>query len=148
MILGSLKNTARIEEMHPLFKPFFDYIKANDLLNAELGKIEVVGDDLFINNVCLDGKTVEAAALEAHENYIDIHVLLEGAEQISWKALEDMQDVSIPYNADKDVVFFSDKPDECVALQPGQFIVVFPEDVHGPNIGSGKIRKLIAKVRV
>ena len=32
--------------------------------------------------------------------------------------------------------------------EPGQFVIVYPEDPHAPVIGSGKIRKLIAKVKL
>ena len=33
-----------------------------------------------------------------------------------------------------------------VDLLPGQFAIVYPEDPHAPAVGTGKIRKLIAKV--
>ena len=51
MIVSNLQNSARVESLHPLFKQLFDYVKANDLLNAPLGRIELDGDNLFINNV-------------------------------------------------------------------------------------------------
>lgn len=50
MILSDLNHTERLEKEHPLFKQLFDYIRANDLLNAPLGRIELDGDRLFINN--------------------------------------------------------------------------------------------------
>ena len=31
-------------------------------------------------------------------------------------------------------------------MMPNDFLIVFPEDAHAPIIGSGKIRKVIAKV--
>lgn len=147
MIVGSLKNTERIEQAHPLLKKAFDYIKANDLLAADLGTIHLE-DDLFINNVELQGKEAEDSALEAHKVWSDIHVVLEGEESIGWKALEDAQDISVPYNEDKDVMFFSDAADSYANLKPGQFAVVFPEDVHAPNISTGVIRKLVVKLKV
>ena len=36
MIVSNLQNSARVESLHPLFKQLFDYVKANDLLNAPL----------------------------------------------------------------------------------------------------------------
>jgi beta-galactosidase beta subunit len=33
-------------------------------------------------------------------------------------------------------------------LHPGQFGIYFPDDVHAPMIGEGRIRKLIMKVKV
>lgn len=147
MILGSLQNTERIEKMHPGFKTFFDYVKANDLLNTEMGTIELDGDELFVINTEIDGKKPEDARLEAHQVYIDIQLLLDGNEAIGWKALEDAEQVSVPYDEDKDLVFYADEADEIINLQPGQFMIFFPEDVHAPGIANGKIRKIIAKIK-
>ena len=49
MIVSNLQNSQRIEGLHPLFKSLFDYVKTHDLLHADLGRIEVDGDHLFIN---------------------------------------------------------------------------------------------------
>ena len=148
MILGSLKNTARIEEMHPLFKTFFDYVKSHNLLEKELGKIVLEGDDLFVLNAEMQGKMPADAALEAHCNYIDIQLLLEGSEAIGWLPLEDGEEVSKPYDDEKDLIFYSGEADEIINMQPGQFMVFFPEDLHAPGIGDGYIRKAIAKVKI
>ena len=50
MIVSNLQNSGRIESLHPQFKPLFDYVKTHDLLHAELGRIDIDGDDLFILN--------------------------------------------------------------------------------------------------
>lgn len=147
MIVGSLKNTARIEQMHPRFKAFFDFVKNNDWQNLELGKIELDGDNLFVNNVVLDPKTKEEAKLEGHKEYIDIQLLLKGDEQLGWKPLEDAEKISQPYDEGKDLIFFDEQCDDYVSLKPGQFAVFFPEDLHAPGISDGKIYKFIAKVK-
>ena len=51
MILSHVSDSARYEALHPLFKKVFDYVKANDLLQAPAGRIVLDGDALFIN-VC------------------------------------------------------------------------------------------------
>ena len=45
MIVSNLQNSGRIESLHPQFKPLFDYVKTHDLLHAELGRIDIDGDD-------------------------------------------------------------------------------------------------------
>lgn len=147
MIVGSLKNTARIEQMHPRFKAFFDYAKSVNPNEIELGKIELDGDNLFVNNVVLEPKTKEDAALEGHHEYIDIQLVLDGDEEMGWKALEDAEKISQPYDTAKDLVFYDEQPDDYVSLKPGQFAIFFPEDLHAPGISSGKIHKFIAKVK-
>lgn len=51
MVLSNLQHSDRVESLHPLFKTVFDYVKSHDLLNTPCGRIELQGDDLFINNV-------------------------------------------------------------------------------------------------
>lgn len=148
MIISKLENSSRIESLHPLFKKLFDYIKQHDLLNQETGRIVLDGDNLFINNVAIDGADKNKQPLEIHRDYIDVHFLLSGKESIGWKALEDLKHETKPYEKEGDCALYSDKPTTFVDVVPGEFVVVFPEDPHAPAIGEGKIRKLIAKIKV
>ena len=148
MILSDLKHSERIESLHPLFKMLFDYVKSHDLLHAEPGRIEIDGDNLFINNVSAHGVAAEKQPLEAHRDYIDVHILLEGTERIGWKSIDDVHHVSKPYEAEGDCALYAEPASAYVDLLPGQFLIVYPEDPHAPLIGDGPIRKLIGKVRI
>lgn len=148
MIISKLENSYRIESLHPHFKRLFDYVKQHDLLNQEPGKIVLEDDILFINNVSLEGKSKEEQPLELHRDYIDIHILLEGKETIGWKPIEDLEKETKAYEKDGDCALYSDYPTCFVDMNPGEFVIVFPEDPHAPAIGKGNIRKLIAKVRI
>ena len=148
MIVSNLQNSARVESLHPLFKQLFDYVKANDLLNAPLGRIELDGDNLFINNVNPECIPAEKQVLEMHRDYIDVHILLTGKETIGWKAIEDLNNITQEYQKEGDCALSDDQPTTFVTLQPGEFCIVYPEDPHAPIIGEGKIRKLIGKVKL
>lgn len=148
MIVSNLQNSERIESLHPLFKQLFDYVKTHDLLHTECGRIELAGDDLFINNVNPTCVSASDQVLEVHRDYIDVHILLEGKERIGWKALENVTDLKQAYQKEGDCALYSDTPTSFVDLLPGQFLIVFPEDPHAPVIGEGKIRKLIGKVKI
>ncbi len=148
MIISNLQHRARIEQLHPLFKAFFDYVTTHDLLHEELGRYEVLGDTLFINNVNPQCVEQSAQVLEAHCEYIDIHLLLEGKERIGWKAIEDTTNCTKPYSAEEDCALYDEPASSYIDLLPGQFAIVYPEDAHAPVIGEGKIRKLIGKIRV
>lgn len=148
MLLSTLKNTRDAERLHPLLKPLFDYVNSHDLLNAPLGRIEIQGDDLFINNVESTLVKAEDQVVEVHRNYIDVHIPLSTAETIGWASLETLTKETKPYSEEGDCALFSDKPSTYVDVRPGQFLVCMPEDAHAPIIGDGKIRKLIAKVRI
>ena len=94
MILTTLNDSQRIEPLHPLFKTLFDYVKQHNLLDAPLGRIEIDGDNLFINNSLAEGVARDAQVLEIHRKYIDVHILLEGNETIGWKPLGEIKHFS------------------------------------------------------
>ncbi len=148
MIVTNLNNTERIESLHPLFKKLFDYVKTHDILNTPCGRIDIDGDNLYINNVNPECIPAEKQVLEVHRDYIDVQILLQGKETIGWKALEDSKEEVKPYEKDGDCALYSDTPTTWIHLVPGQLAIFFPEDAHAPVIGEGKIRKMIAKVKL
>ena len=60
----------------------------------------------------------------------------------------ELQEESTPYNEQKDIAFYIDRPTAYTKIYPGQFAIYFPEDGHAPGIGQGNIRKVIVKVQV
>ena len=82
------------------------------------------------------------------QKYIDIQMPLLGVEKIGWKPGCELQEESTPYNEQKDIAFYIDRPTAYTKIYPGQFAVYFPEDGHAPGIGQGNIRKVIVKVQV
>ncbi len=148
MILSTLENSKQIESLHPKFKLLFDYIKKTDLLNRETGRIEIDGDNLFINNVCSDMIAAREQSLEAHRVYIDVHFPLDKTEIMAWKPLLKCTNIKSNYNENNDCELYSDIEENLITVMPGEFIIFFPEDAHGPLIGDGKIRKIIAKVKI
>lgn len=148
MILTTLADSGRIEPLHPLFKRFFDYVKTHDLRHAPTGRIDVDGDRLFINHVETALTDAATQPLEAHRDYIDIHVVLDGEEQFGWLPLADATDVRQPYDAAADCALYADRPSSWLTLRPGLCAIVFPEDPHAPVVGSGRVNKLIGKIKV
>ena len=148
MILDSLKNAAASVSLNPRFKQAFDFILNNDLSKMEPGKIVLDGDNLFVSLVEITGKKPEEAKMEAHRKYIDIQVVLTGQEKMGWTAIESCTHETDPYSAEKDIIFYTDKPTTYLTVNPGQFAIFFPEDGHAPAIGDGPIKKAIVKVLI
>jgi len=148
MILDSLKNCDKYASIHPGFKKAFDFLINTDLAAMPAGKTELEGTDLFVNAVDITAKTVDVAKMETHNNYIDIQVPIGAVETMGWKAANKLSQVTDPYNAEKDITFYTDKATSFVNVQPYEFAVFFPEDGHQPGIGEGIFRKIIVKVRV
>ena len=148
MILTTINDSHRYESLNPLFKELFDYVKTHDLLNAPLGRIEIDGDRLFINNSLAKALSKDEQVLEMHRRYIDVHILLAGSETVGWKPLADIKNITKDYDAEGDYMLSDDRPTAYVDMTPGDVLIVWPEDPHAPVIGTGEIRKLIGKVLV
>jgi YhcH/YjgK/YiaL family protein len=148
MILDTLENASKYTGLHKLFAKAFEFIKSQDLEAIEPGKYEIEGKELHASVSLKDGVKAGDAKFEAHNNYIDIQVCPSGSEQLGWKPRNKCQNPKGEYNAEKDVIFYNDKPDTYFDLNAGQFAIFYPEDVHAPMIGEGPIKKLVVKIKL
>ena len=148
MIFSTLTNADRYAALHPLFPRTFEFMRNTDLLALAPGRYPVVGEQLFAIVESVPGRTRADAKLECHRKYIDIQLVLEGNDEMGWKALADCIDPVSDYSTEKDIRFFHDAPATWIATPPGAFCIFFPEDAHAPLVSSGNIRKVIFKIAV
>ena len=124
MIHSTLDESARYESLHPRFKEVFDYIKSHDLRAMEPQRLELRGEELFINRIDAPSNPQDEQPIEAHESYIDIQVLLEGRERIGWLPRAKCLSPRAPYDESKDIIFYHDQPTSYVDLLPGDFVIL------------------------
>ncbi len=148
MILNIIENYEQYCSVHPGFKDAFIFLKREDILEVEADKYVLDGENLFIIISKEQGRTKEAAKLEAHAKYIDIQILLGGEEQIGWKSVNDCKSIEKKYDSEKDIEYFSDSPQTYFTLKPGSFAIFFPDDAHSPMVGNGIIHKAVVKVKI
>jgi YhcH/YjgK/YiaL family protein len=150
MILDTLSNAARYISVHPLFEKAFAYLQSMDLSEMEDGKYEIDGENLVAAVFEKPAKRKEEAneKFECHDKHIDIQVCISGKESIGWKPREKCTKVKGTYNPEKDVSFYVDEPEMYFGMEPGQFVILYPEDVHSPMIGEGNIKKMVIKVKI
>lgn len=148
MKIGRLCDAKQAEGLHPAFRKLFEFIKEADFNKLPLGKNEIDGEDIFIMNLDIDGVSQSVQPLEMHRKYIDVHVLLAGNEKIGWKPIDEITHYTQEYDEAGDCALSDDAPRFYVELHPGEYCIVFPEDPHAPAVGSGRIRKLIGKVKI
>ncbi len=148
MIFATISQSERYAALHRLFPRVFEYIRNTDLMSLAPGRYPIAGDELFVIIENATGRTQSDAKLECHRKYIDIQLVLEGADQMGWKALADCRNPVSDYSTEKDIGFFHDAPDSWVATPAGAFCIFFPEDAHAPLVGAGIIRKAIFKIAV
>ena len=134
MIVTTVNDHSRYAHLHSNFKVLFDYIKTHDILNCELGRIEIDGDNVFINNVLLDGVAIDKQPLELHQTYIDVHILFEGNEMMGWLPTDKIKSFTKDYDAECDCALTNDSPSAYISLQPLDMVIVYPEDAHAPPL--------------
>ena len=133
-------DAAQIEKAFKLFAEV-------DWTKAETGKMELDGKEIFANVQERALKTKEEAKMEVHDKYIDIQILISGAEeQFGWADRSTLTQPKEAFNEEKDIQFFEDAPQTYYTMRPGQFTILFPEDAHAPLVGEGTMRKVILKV--
>lgn len=149
MIIDTLSNAEKYFCLHPSFAKAFEYIKSQDLENIEIGRYEINAElKAIVSNK--PGMTADesSAKFECHNKNIDIQFCIKGEEQIGWKPRGNCTQQKGDYNAEKDVVFYNDRPDMFFQLTNNQFAIFFPEDVHAPMIGKSEIKKMVIKVKI
>lgn len=145
MIVTSIDNFGLYTNLHPLFESVDKELISNALLRYN-EEILLDGRKLYASPARSVGKRAEDALLEAHDRYIDVQVCLEGEERMGWRNRAECANVAIPYQIDRDIMFYNDKPSMYITLKPNQMAVFFPNDAHAPLIGEGMIRKVVFKV--
>jgi YhcH/YjgK/YiaL family protein len=148
MIVDRIENATRYAGVHPRFARAFEFLR--EAVAGGAAKGPHVLDGSRLRAVCAEeaGRPREQAVLEAHRRYIDIHLLLSGSEEMGWASRSQCARPKGDYDTQKDVEFFLDPPRGWIRLQPGDFVVVFPEDAHAPLVGAGPLNKVVVKVRV
>jgi YhcH/YjgK/YiaL family protein len=149
MILDKIENADLYANISENLKKGFDFLKNTDLLNAEIGKHEIDGKNVFALVSEYESKAHQDCRLEAHRTYADIQYIVSGKEAIGFAPLND-QTVTAEYNTDKDIIFFSGETEQ-LTVEAGMFAVFFPQDVHRPCMqigGPEKVKKVVVKVKM
>ncbi len=97
-------------------------------------------------------KTFSADKLEYHRDFIDIQLLLKGEETLYYSPLDGLETV-MAYSKEKDCGFCrlaSPAAGTAVALRPGNFVLLFPEEGHLPGVGdpAAEVVKVVVKIAV
>ena len=150
MIIDTLSNSEKYNNIHPLFTKAFEYIKSQNIETIQDGKSEIDGENLraIISNKKGMTAAESIAKFECHDKHIDIQLCIKGKEKMGWKPRGDCKEQRGEYNPEKDVVFYNDAPDMYFQLTDNQFAIFFPEDVHAPMIGEGEIKKMVIKLKI
>jgi len=147
MIIDTIDNLKQYAVLNPLFPKVVEFLKAHDLKAMADGKYEIDGKNAFVTITTTKGKTPDEAALETHNEMIDIQIPLTATETYGYTQRSLLPQKE--YNAEKDITMYPDlAADSYVTCQPGMMVIFFPQDGHAPCIaGVPEFKKAIFKVK-
>lgn len=149
MIFGNIRNEKEFSSMEEKVRKCLEYARENDLLSYELGTHKIDGDNFFVNVVSYETTAKENRIWEAHRQYLDIHLILDGTEQIDLNFIENMEQGE--FVEKDDFLPLNGKENSHVELTNGDFLVCYPHDAHRTAIQVGApapLKKAIFKVKI
>lgn len=149
MIFGNVRNLKEYLCMEDGIFECFNYAKENNLSAYDRGCHEIDAKRIFVNIVEYETVKPEDRFWEAHREYLDVHLMLEGTERIDLNFIQNM-DVK-EYAAKDDFLSMDGEKNASVILKPGDFLVCYPTDAHRTAVAADKqenIKKAIFKVKI
>ena len=134
-------------EENPYYQKAIDFIKNSDLNKLPIGKTVIGEENLWVNIMDADLRTIEDAKFEVHNRYIDIQIPLSSSEQFGVKPRKECTQPIGEFDKVSDYLLYEDAIIDVHFVDAGEMIVFDTDTAHAPLIGEGRIHKAIFKVR-
>ena len=96
MIFDRLCYLARYRGMSPNIDRGIDFLQTADLTALPLGRVEIAGDEVYGNHFTYTTAPLsQGTQFEAHQRYLDLHVVLTGIEKVALAPIEALEPVDI-----------------------------------------------------
>jgi len=148
MIIDQINNSHLYYALHPRIKPAFDYLNRTDLSSLIAGKYEIDGENLYALVQQYHSKPIEQGSWEAHRRYMDLQMIILGAEKIGYANIDCMTQGIFDANIDFLPLFGEG---DFLTLQPGNFALLLPQDAHMPGIAiafPAPVKKIVIKISI
>ena len=149
MVFGNIQDLKDFSWLEPQVLKCFAYAREHDLISYEKGSHPIEGEDLFVNIVEYETTTPENRFWEAHRQYLDLHFMLRGPEQIDVNFIQNMEQKE--FVEKDDFLPLEGDPNSHVVLNAGDFLLCYPADAHRTAVQVGApatIKKAIFKIRI
>lgn len=147
MVIDHIDNIKKYKKEDNLQKA----LKSLSLINLDNYKKKLQEYNGEMNFIEFTSKEEEKCLFETHKRFVDIHYILEGSEKIQWQKEQFLENVE-PYNNQTDIAFWEGDMSVEFILQPGFFIVCYPDDAHKVgmrvNFHEETVKKIVVKLPV
>ena len=148
MIFDNIINISRYSLPNGSIELINNYLLDFKEHNFILGKFSILNDKVFGIGLEYETKERSLCPWEAHEKYLDIHYLILGKEIIDISDEIFMKETK-DYDLNKDYALFSGNSKNNITISHGEFMVIFPNEVHRTGVHVDTInfvKKIVFKV--
>lgn len=149
MILGDVRSLS-VTGLHPVLEEALTLALTARPQEQTPGRVELRGDDIFMNVMQFATQSPTEKKAELHEQYIDIQWLLTGEERIQVGVVDAARQCE-ERHVEEDYQLCREIADcQTITLRPGMFAVFMPGEPHKPGCSVGEpkeIKKVVVKVR-
>jgi len=149
MIYAKNKDALSYLGIHPNLDMALEHITDEYLSTVGETRTELKGSDVYATRFTYETVPAEESFFEAHKNYLDIHIMLEGSERVEIAPPEKLTEFDrVEAN---DFYAYRGEGDYKLVLSPGDFLVVFPGDAHRIKMqvdGPQRVTKAVFKIRI
>ncbi len=138
-----------IDENDKIVKQCLDFLQQNGGKDIAFGKHDVDGG-IFVNVSEYQTRLPEQGKWEAHIEYVDFQIVLEGEEYLYVSDIKKMK--TSEYDSDRDYIQCFGEAESCLTLDRNTGVLLMPEDAHKPCMSIGDIpvsvKKAVFKIPV
>lgn len=149
MIIDRIKNADSYAALGKVWQVAFDAMKNYDNAAFEPGKKDL-GDGVTMVQLQYETKDKSGALMEAHQKYADLMFLPQGQETIYYKPTEDLKEITMEFDPQKDALLAKlDEDAMALSVKGGDFVVFLPQDAHAPGCildQAQPVRRIVIKV--
>lgn len=149
MILAKLETAPDYRGIHPNLDLALENIHEAFLSQLGEERVELLPGEVWCTKFTYETVPEDESFFEAHENFLDIHLMLEGRERVSIAPPDALE--RFDAQPEHDFYAYRGAGQHELILSPGEFLVVFPSDAHRIKMrtdGPSTVSKAVFKIRI
>lgn len=128
MIIAKNSDAKQYQGIHPNLDVALTHITPEFLESLGDERVDLIPGEVWCTRFTYETVSDEDSFFEAHEKFLDIHLMLQGSERVEIAPPETLEQFqSLP---EQDFYAYRGQAWQKLTLSPGDFLVVFPEDAH------------------
>lgn len=147
---GNKESYLNIQDLHPTIKECLDVITKINIEDFKHGRFDLGSGCFAIHSEYETFPISETVIIEGHKKYVDLQYVVDGLESIFYILASEIEDKNYDESNDvwKTPIDFNKV--QRIKLSPGEFLLLYPEDGHGPQYcfdeTPSDVKKIVVKI--